>query len=282
MSNQRRQIGSFRMNFAKNIVNKYATFDVFRYLTNYRDNVLRYRSRLDLAYALPFMLLTKNMLISKKDRSPHGTEKNRVQGKAYFEKKISYSLYLSRIIKTPLMILGWNNKILEKSRPFTGQILKYVQAPQLSNRTRTIGPSFLGELSPHTNIVKYEFSRVKNANPPSSLNGEAAFHLPFTIRGRHSKTEKAYPFNLLSSRVTPLARTDINKSNSVGYEYAPSEHVIRAYPQIIRETREKIVEKEGGTMQKVKPPSFDLNRLTEQLIQLIERKVRIERERRGL
>jgi hypothetical protein len=51
------------------------------------------------------------------------------------------------------------------------------------------------------------------------------------------------------------------------YEYAPSEHVVQAYPQIMRETKEKIVEKQKVSNQPVIPIALDMNRLADQLYQ---------------
>jgi len=82
----------------------------------------------------------------------------------------------------------------------------------------------------------------------------------------------------------------INKKNEqkqLGIEKVPLYHT---YPRIEHVTythteliKEKVIEKEDKPLQATPQlPSFDLNRLTDQVYQLLERKIRIERERRGL
>ena len=82
----------------------------------------------------------------------------------------------------------------------------------------------------------------------------------------------------------------INKKNEqkqLGIEEVPLYHT---YPRIEHVTythteliKEKVIEKEDKPLQATPQlPSFDLNRLTDQVYQLLERKIRIERERRGL
>ena len=72
------------------------------------------------------------------------------------------------------------------------------------------------------------------------------------------------------------------KKAPIYHTYPKIEHVTATHTEIIRE---RVIEKKED----IKPlhatpqlPSIDLNRLTDQVYQMLERKVRIERERRGL
>lgn len=81
-----------------------------------------------------------------------------------------------------------------------------------------------------------------------------------------------------SSLLTLRRRSDFELMN----DRILIEHVKRN-PKIINEAREQIVKEQTlVSEQKVILPSIDMNRLSDQIYELIERKVRIERERRGL
>ena len=64
------------------------------------------------------------------------------------------------------------------------------------------------------------------------------------------------------------------------HTYPEIEHVSATHTEIIKE---RVIEKEAEPPHATpQPPGIDVNRLAEQIYQLIERRVRIERERRGL
>jgi hypothetical protein len=116
-------------------------------------------------------------------------------------------------------------------------------------------------------VVTYESSAVSNKN---------------LVTYRHPST---------SDFINHSSFNSINKKNEqmqlgikkapIYHTYPKIEHVTSTHTEIIKE---RVIEKED-----IKPlhaipqlPSIDLNRLTDQVYQMLERKVRIERERRGL
>jgi D-hexose-6-phosphate mutarotase len=70
------------------------------------------------------------------------------------------------------------------------------------------------------------------------------------------------------------------KKAPIYHTYPKIEHVTSTHRELIKE---KVIEKEDRTPHATPQlPSIDVNRLADQIYQVIERRVRIERERRGL
>jgi hypothetical protein len=116
-------------------------------------------------------------------------------------------------------------------------------------------------------VVTYESSAVSNKN---------------LVTYRHPST---------SDFINHSSFNSINKKNEqmqlgikkapIYHTYPKIEHVTSTHTEIIKE---RVIEKEDIKTLHAIPqlPSIDLNRLTDQVYQMLERKVRIERERRGL
>ena len=88
-------------------------------------------------------------------------------------------------------------------------------------------------------------------------------------------------FNFMNNKQTHSNISGVGKA-PLYHTYPKIEHVTSTHTEIIKE---RVIEKEEES----KPPhatpqlpSIDLNRLTDQIYQMMERKIRIERERRGL
>jgi hypothetical protein len=87
--------------------------------------------------------------------------------------------------------------------------------------------------------------------------------------------------NIMNNKQRALNNMEMEKA-PIYHTYPKIEHVTATHTEIIKE---RVIEKEED----IKPlhatpqlPSIDLNRLTDQVYQMLERKIRIERERRGL
>ncbi|MGB3458297.1 MAG: hypothetical protein WBB08_03165 [Halobacteriota archaeon] len=93
----------------------------------------------------------------------------------------------------------------------------------------------------------------------------------------------AQPVNLETAEVG-IEQTHLNTSEigkvPIYHTYPKIEHVTAKHTEIIKE---RVIEKEDKASHATPQlPSIDLNRLTDQVYQMMTRKIRIERERRGL
>ncbi|MCK4731498.1 MAG: hypothetical protein KAT65_03480, partial [Methanophagales archaeon] len=86
--------------------------------------------------------------------------------------------------------------------------------------------------------------------------------------------------NIMNNKQRALNKMEMEKA-PIYHTYPKIEHVTSTHTEIIKE---RVIEKEDIKPLHATPqlPSIDLNRLTDQVYQMLERKVRIERERRGL
>ena len=115
-------------------------------------------------------------------------------------------------------------------------------------------------------LVSHKLSTVSNNNlgtyiPPTTSD--------FINRSSFNIINKKNEQMQLGIRKAPIYHT-----------YPEIEHVTSTHTEIIKE---RVIEKEEKNLHATPQlPSIDLNRLTDQVYQMLERKVRIERERRGL
>jgi D-hexose-6-phosphate mutarotase len=118
-------------------------------------------------------------------------------------------------------------------------------------------------------VVSHQQSAVSNNNlrtyiPPTTSDfiNRSSFNII-------NKKNEHMQLNIREIEKAPLYHT-----------YPRIEHVTSTHTEIIKE---RVIEKEDRTPHATPQlPSIDLNRLTDQIYPLLERKVRIERERRGL
>jgi hypothetical protein len=318
MLNTNTQMGLIGSKLAEQIVDKYAAFSALRRLKSFRGTISRFLDRQNLVYAFPLILIRRNVLLSKKTRTVLLTKNVPILTKSFFEKRISPNLYLfSSSNKLPMMtFLTWNKLALENVRESREQALRLKQEtvvlhqteanPQISSlSTHVFTSPFFATYRFGLALHSRELSREETVLSHTRLSKEKIIEkqikwFPEKILQRDQRMvflDQQRPFQhvkqgrlqLLNSRgvlaergsETPFNTTQGNPSLSV-HEYVPQQYVVRAYPQIIRETKEKIVEKESIPAKQAKSLAFDMNRLADQICQFIERKVRIERERRGL
>lgn len=264
--------------FAKRIINKHAAFPTKRTLGNLRKKTSAFLSTLNLVYAFPLIIINKTNSFLEKTQTAFPTKNNVFLINTYFKGIFSY--------KMPEF--GEANQLSQK-------ILRHSQEMAAALPMKTAVQADQRKIKPHTPTEIAPFldsNSTEEPKSPTEISSElnlsshklmvSTTHTNFLITARriHSQVG-AVPFHPVSKaderQVVPR-----KKRNEPMHEFAPSEHVIRAYPQIIRETKEKIIERAPVPPQHAIPLAFDVNRLADQVYQLIERKVRIERERRGL
>jgi hypothetical protein len=117
-------------------------------------------------------------------------------------------------------------------------------------------------------VVTYEPSAVSNKNLVTYMHPSTS---DFINRSSFNIINKKNEQMQLGMKKAPIYHT-----------YPKIEHVTSTHTELIKE---RVIEKKED----IKPlhatpqlPSIDLNRLTDQVYQMLERKIRIERERRGL
>lgn len=160
---------------------------------------------------------------------------------------------------------------LEASKPYTFFNINYpikiasekqigwLVEKTLLHGSRMISTHLLKVVNAELSVLKpFAWRRIPQRRPITSLHkkglGADKGSEPL-ILDMHRKTKHAYPL---------------------------IEYVMRTSPTVVTETREKVVEKEVVSEPRGKVSVLDVNRLADQIYQLIERRVRIERERRGL
>jgi len=109
----------------------------------------------------------------------------------------------------------------------------------------------------------------------SQINASRRRKVPYQITAGTPQPSRS------SSFVSPVSATE-SKTRPFIYDYSAVEHVINLIPQIMNETAERILAKTNSAKREERNPTLDVNRLADKVCQLIERRARIERERRGL
>jgi hypothetical protein len=279
MQNIKPQIGVASEKFAKRIINKHAAFPTKKTLENLGKKTSAFLGTLNLVYAFPLIIINKTNSLLERTQTALPTKTNVFLINAYFKGFFSSKTLASEGANRLSQKILRHNQEMVASLPMkpavqTGQSEIKPPAPTKmdpflnSNSTNELtSPTAISSglnLSPHKLIVRATHARFLD-----------------TPRRIHSQAVGAVPFHSISKADETQASAHEKRNKSM-YEFASSEHVIRAYPQIIREIKEKIIERDTVPPQQAKPLAFDVNRLADQIYQLIERKARIERERRGL
>jgi hypothetical protein len=282
------QIGLGGAKFAKRVIDKYIAFPARKHLISSGKKISNFMGKLNLVYSFSRILIKWNTLRFEQTRTMVLTKK--------------------------LPFLSQNKIALERAYRYPEQILRHKQATTPSHQagprefsllSHVHAAPFLGAYPLSEALQSYALWQKETGLPHERLSDKDIlekqarwFSERVLQRGQRTgffQQQKSVQY--LNQRIfeaiigrgihakedveTPLHATQ-QKPRASLYEYAPSEHVIRSYPQIIKETREKIVEKESAPVQQANPSALDVSRLADQIYQLIERKIRIERERRGL
>jgi hypothetical protein len=118
-------------------------------------------------------------------------------------------------------------------------------------------------------VVSLQPSAVSNNNLRTYIPPTTSNFINLSSFNIIKKKNEQMQLNIREIEKAPLYHT-----------YPRIEHVTSTHTEIIKE---RVIEKEDRTPHATPQlPSIDLNRLTDQIYPLLERKVRIERERRGL
>ena len=138
--------------------------------------------------------------------------------------------------------------------------------------------------------VSRETTRIEREKESAVANYQLPVVTPFLSTLSHkpasvsNKSMKKTSFlssakDFMNNKQTRLNASEVEKA-PIYHSYPEIEHVTSTHTEIIKE---RVIEKEDKPAQ-VTPqlPSIDVNRLAGQIYQLIERRVRIEKERRGL
>jgi len=286
------QIRVVSAEFAKRIIDKSATFSTKKTLKNLRKRISTFLGSFNLVFAFPLIVIKRTSLLLEKTRIAVPAM-NSIIINAYFKGVFASNLVLTSYFDQPTMTVfeGVHRLPKEILRRKQDMVISFPRTTPLQADQKGISPyvpvqvvPFLNENSTHVSMSPDALSSDLNLSSYPLIVNEAKFRTLFLDKSRRLNSQKVIevPLRILSRADKRLAIASREKHRQSTYEFAPSEHVIRVHPQIIRETKERIVEKEKVSPQQAKPLSFDVNRLADQVYQLIERKVRIERERRGL
>lgn len=310
----RSNIGLASEKFSKNIIRRHTTFSMPRALITFRKKVFSFLNRMNLIYAFPMMIIRRTVLTSEKTRITKTTPKTwnifNIQAEFKFplsryvispsagiltsetsevEANVSSHMPLLSQPSLPRTFLDMGYPIqAQTSIPVDGSaILKTVFEKQIGSISETALTHVLKTAleKPSGTLLKRSLSTVlKTVSygfPMATKESESSAMELLTSRIIPSMQQKAPLFGG-SDAYDGFTPTMQDRSRRTEPTYTLAEHVLRTSPQVIRETKERIVEKEVAPEPRERLSAPETNRLADQVYQLIERKIRIERERRGL
>jgi hypothetical protein len=283
---------------------------------DFKKRISTLSDKLNLVYAFPLMVIKRSLLLLERTRTVAPTRNIRALVNVYFKNRFPPNLYLISLDESlTRMFEAWNKLTFDEAYSFPEKTWRHQQRTASSHPVKTTPLAEQRQFSPLIRVI--QFLNVHPKGLAVSLNAlsswepvlskfqaifshktitekeirrfsEKVSHYPnqsmlqsFVGRRIHSEKAAGTPFHTPLGAETGLVMVTQGKQPVSMYEYAPAEHVIRAYTQIIKERNKQIVEKEE-VISKPKPTSpIDINRLADQIYRLIERKARIERERRG-
>ena len=279
--------------FSQKIVDKYTNLKLFT--SNFAPitatkRIIPRMKWLELIYAMPYLVLKREILNSFR------RTKN-----VFASAKQIWNIFLH--LDYPRSRYEYITTRLDR---FSREIMK-IQDPRCKMQAKPVSSSYVNLIKSRGFYSKLPFMELAQYASHETTNMETEKELAVTNYGLpvvtpplptlshkplgvSNKNQVTYALHSTSDFINISSFNIINKKNEqkqLGIEKVPLYH---SYPRIEHVTsthteliKEKVIEKEDKPLQATPQlPSFDLNRLTDKVYQLLERKIRIERERRGL
>jgi len=270
--------------FSQKIVDKYTNLKLFT--ANFAPiistrRVIPHKRWLELVYAMPYLVLRREILNSfKRTMNVFASAKQIWNIFVHLEFPLSRYEYIT----TRLHRFSRENRNIQY--PLSSPYVNLVNTPGFYFESSSM--ALAQPVSHETTRIETESAFTNYPLPLVTQQPLVVIHKPSAVSNKnlvtymHPSTSdfiNSTFINIMNNKQRALNNMEMEKA-PIYHTYPKIEHVTSTHTELIKE---KVIEKEDKPLQATPQlPSFDLNRLTDQVYQLLERKIRIERERRGL
>lgn len=193
----------------------------------------------------------------------------------------SLSFVTERSTPTPALNLTLANGAVLQSPPTSPQLKKQEAAAA----AKAVHPAYAETAKPLRNLAAPRFQGAsRSLFAQSILIHSRKLHLfvdQIVVNRLKGTAEEANNGAALTRRLPQTARATGARLGFEGAEEVPKEHFINNQSQIARNGMKQAGDESAASKPQQKQAAPDLNQLADKVYQLIERKARIERERRG-